>query len=202
MPEPGVLIHDLELMIVMDTTSSMDKQIGDLRETLGSIMSVLSRLTENLKVGVVAYRDSGEEYVVRGFSLRRVAPDDSGMKSLSSFIAGLKADGGGDIPEAVEEAMKAATQSSAGWTPLDKLPKRSRQIILIVADAPGHDLNASRSERLAKAWQSGDARRGVYCATPSASSAYFKNLAAAGKGRVVAPTDMLGAILDVVIDRR
>ncbi len=66
-----MLIHDLELMIVMDTTSSMGEQIGDLRETLGSIMSVLSRLTENLKVGVVAYRDSGEEYVVRGISLRR-----------------------------------------------------------------------------------------------------------------------------------
>jgi hypothetical protein len=200
-PEPGVLIHDLELMIVMDTTGSMGGQIEDLRSTLGTIVSVLSRLTKNLKVGVVAYRDHGDEYVVRGFALRRVEPDNEGMRELRRFIEGMNADGGGDFPEAVTEAMNAATLASAGWTPLAKLPERSKQIILIVADAPGHDSRASGSGGIAGKWQSGDARRGVYCAVPPASAGYFRPLAEAGNGRLVAWTDMLGAILDVVIDR-
>lgn len=201
-PEPSVLIHDLELMIVIDTTSSMGGQIDDLRGTLGTIVSVLSRLSKNLKVGVVAYRDHGDEYVVRGFSLRRVKADDAGMRALREFIGGLKADGGGDLPEAVAEAVHAATLPSAGWTPLVKLPERSRQIILLVADAPGHDLMASKAGPSASAWQAGDARRGVYCAVPPVSAGYFRPLAAAGKGHMVAWTDMLGAILDVVIDRK
>jgi hypothetical protein len=201
-PEPSVLIHDLELMIVIDTTSSMGGQIDDLRGTLATIVSVLSRLSKNLKVGVVAYRDHGDEYVVRGFSLRRVETDDAGMGALREFIEGLKADGGGDLPEAVAEAMQAAALPSAGWTPLVKLPERSRQIILFVADAPGHDIMASKAGPSASAWQAGDARRGVYCAVPPVSAGYFKPLAAAGNGHMVAWTDMLGAILDVVIDRK
>jgi hypothetical protein len=201
-PEPSVLIHDLELMIVMDTTGSMGEQIDDLRGTLGTIVNVLSRLSKNLKVGVVAYRDHGEEYVVRGFALRRVESDDAGMRALRGFIEGLKADGGGDVPEAVAEAVQAATLASSGWTPLAKLPEQSRQIILIVADAPGHDSGASRASSFAKAWQAGDSRRGVYCAAHPAAVGYFRTLAAAGKGRLVTWTDMLGAILDVVIDRK
>jgi hypothetical protein len=201
-PHPSVLIHDLELMIVIDTTSSMGDQIDDLRGTLGTIINVLSRLSKNLKVGVVAYRDAGDEYVVRGFPLRRVETGGAGMKELRGFIDGMKADGGGDIPEAVTEAMQAAALPSAGWTPLVKLPERSRQIILFVADAPGHDNMASKSGPIASSWQAGDARRGVYCAVPTVSASYFKPLAAAGKGHVVAWTDMLGAILDVVIDRK
>lgn len=201
-PQPSVLIHDLELMIVMDTTASMDDQIGDLRGTLATIVSVLSRLSKNLKVGVVAYRDHGDEYVVRGFSLRHVEPDNEGMRALRRFIDGMKAGGGGDVPEAVVEAMSAATLASAGWTQLEELPERSRQIILVVADAPGHDVRAFKSGPIARSWQAGDPRRGVYCAVPSAVAGYFRPLAEAGKGRMVAWTDMLGAILDVVIDRK
>jgi hypothetical protein len=162
---------------------------------------VLSRLSKNLKVGVVAYRDHGDEYVVRGFSLRRVEPENEGMRALSKFIEEMEADGGGDLPEAVSEAMQAATAGSAGWTPLAKLPEGSRQIILMVADAPGHDSRASRSSEIAEKWQSNNARREVFCAVPPAAADYFAPLAAAGKGRLVAWTDMLGAILDVVIDR-
>jgi hypothetical protein len=200
-PQPSVLIHDLELMIVIDTTSSMGDQIEDLRGTLGTIINVLSRLSKNLKVGVVAYRDHGDEYVARGFSLRRVEPGNEGMRALSKFIDDMEADGGGDVPEAVVEAMQAATYPDVRWTPLATLPEGSRQIILVVADAPGHDSRASRSSEIAGNWQSGDARRGVFCAVPAVSAGYFRPLAAAGKGRLVAWTDMLGAILDVVIDR-
>lgn len=200
-PEPSLLILDLELLIVMDTTGSMGDQIEDLRSTLETIVSVLSRLSKNLKVGVVAYRDHGEEYVVRGFALRRVEPENEGMRELGRFISEMKADGGGDVPEAAAEAMQAAIHPDAGWTPLAKLPEGSRQIILLVADAPGHDPRASRAGGIAAGWQSGDARRGVFCAVPPAAAEYFRPLAAAGKGRLVPMTDMLGAILDVVIDR-
>jgi hypothetical protein len=201
-PVAGVIIHDLELMIVIDTTGSMGRQIDDLRNTLGSIVNVLCRLSENLRVGVVAYRDHGDEYVVRTLSLRRVSPDDSGMTELREFIRGLGADGGGDLPEAVAEAMEAATHGRARWTSLAKLPTNSRQIILIVADAPGHDPRAHKASAIAKAWQTGDARRGVFCATPGMYADYFRPLAEAGNGRLVGWTDMLGTVLDVVIDRR
>jgi hypothetical protein len=199
---PAVLIHDLELMIVMDTTASMDDRIGDLRATLATIVNVLSRLSKNLKVGVVAYRDHGDEYVVRGFSLNHVKPDSEGMRALRRFIGGMKAGGGGDVPESVVEAMRASTLDSAGWTPLAELPEGSRQVILVVADAPGHDPRAHDAAPIVRLWQASDPRRGVYCAVPSSVAGYFTPLAEAGNGRMVAWTDMLGSILDVVIDRR
>jgi hypothetical protein len=96
-PAPSVLIHDLELMIVIDTTASMGGALDDLRTTLGTIVNVLSRLTKNLKVGVVAYRDRGDEYLVRGFPLRQLEPAGAGLVALSEFLRGLKAGGGGDV---------------------------------------------------------------------------------------------------------
>ena len=201
-PEPSVLIHDLELMIVIDTTASMGGAIDDLRTTLGTIVNVLSRLTKNLKVGVVAYRDHGDEYLVRGFPLRQLEPAGAGLAALREFLLGLKAGGGGDVPEAVVEAVQEATLASAGWVAVDELPERSRQVILIVADAQGHDHKASKSSAIASEWQADDVRRGVYCAVPPVSSSYFEPLATAGKGRLVTWSDMLGAILDVVVDKR
>lgn len=201
-PDPSVLIHDLELMIVIDTTSSMGNQIKDLRNTLESIVSVLSRLSKNLKVGVVAYRDHGDEYLVRGFALKRIEPDNVEKRKLRDFIEKLEAKGGGDVPEAVTEAMRAASANNAGWTPLEELPERSKQIILFIADAPGHDSGASRSGPIASEWQQSDSRRGVYCAVSTVSLDYFSPLAAAGKGRTLTWSDMLGAILDVVIDKK
>ena len=200
-PEPGVLIRDLELMIVIDTTSSMGDQIEDLRRTLSSTVKVLSRLSENLKVGVVAYRDRGDSYVVRGYPLTRVTTTAPSMKPLQEFIGHLEAAGGGDPEEAVAEAMAAATGGDARWTKLKDLPGRSRQVILVVADAPGHDRGAADASKIAEAWHGGDARRKVSCATNPVAAPYFKVLASAGGGSLVPLSDILSAILEVVIDR-
>ncbi len=205
-PRPaGVLIHDLELLIMIDTTGSMGRQIDDLKNSLESIISVMSRLSERFSIGVVAYRDHGDVYLNRLHPIRQVRPGDTATSSVKSFVGRLDAGGGGDFPEAVAEALAIATGRDAGWTVLSSLSENSKQVILIVADAPGHDANAERSTRLALAWVGGDERRSVSVAYPPGvhytTRRYFTPLTEAANGRFTPWSDMLGVILDVAIDR-
>ncbi len=205
-PRPvGVLIHDLELLIMIDTTGSMGRQINDLKSSLESIISVMSRLSKRFSIGVVAYRDHGDAYLNRLHPIRQVKPRDSATAAVKSFVARLHADGGGDFPEAVAEALAVATSKDAGWTDLASLPENSKQVILIVADAPGHDANAARSIRHAVAWIDGDERRSVSAAVPPGvhytTRRYFTPLTEAANGRFTPWSDMLGVILDVAIER-
>lgn len=205
-PAPaGVIIHDLELLIMIDTTGSMGRQIDDFKSSLESIIRVMSRLSERFAIGVIAYRDHGDVYLHRLHPIRQVRPGDSATSAVKAFVGRLGADGGGDFPEAVAEALAVATSQDAGWRDFDSLPVNSKQVILIVADAPGHDTSAERSKRIAEAWLNGDDRRSVSAANPPGAHVsarrYFSVLTEASNGRLVSWSDMLGAILDVAVER-
>ena len=64
----------------------------------------------DIRMGLVAYRDIGDDYVTRKIELTRDIQD------LYANLLELKARGGGDWPESVNEALDVAV-NKLQWTP-------------------------------------------------------------------------------------
>jgi uncharacterized protein YegL len=120
-------IGAMDVALVIDTTGSMGDEMTYLQAELDSIIAHLKKDAGNLdlRMGVILYRDQGDDYVVRS------APLSSDVGSIRSMLAAQHADGGGDTPEAVDQAMVAA--SKLQWRP------DAAKALLFVADAPPHD---------------------------------------------------------------
>lgn len=127
-------VRKLDLMLVIDTTGSMGDEIRYLASELASIVDALKARHQgiDLRVGFVFYRDLGDDYVTNTLPMTR---------DISAAQAELRqrwAGGGGDYPEAMEQALiRAAGQD---WRP------DAAKSLLLVADAPPHD------ENVGKAW--------------------------------------------------
>jgi hypothetical protein len=78
-------------------------------------------------MGLVAYRDIGDDYVTRAFDLT------TDIQDLYANLLELKARGGGDWPESVNEALDV-TVNKLHWTPSGDV----KRIVFLVGDAPPH----------------------------------------------------------------
>ncbi len=137
--KPGIAIGPLDLVLVMDTTGSMGDELAEVQASLLGTLKVLARLTGSLRVGFVAYKDQGEAYVTRIFSLRPATGNQA--EEIVSFVRSIQAGGGGDDPEAVDEALAAAVA----------MPWRSDAAgrIILIGDARAHPNAVARALALA-----------------------------------------------------
>jgi len=119
----------IEVCFVLDTTGSMGGLIEGAKQKIWSIANemISAKPTPELKLGLIGYRDRGDEYVVRSFQLT----DD--IDSIYAHLRDFKADGGGDEPESVNEALAEAIEKMP-WSQDRKVLK----IIFLVGDAPPH----------------------------------------------------------------
>ena len=78
-----------------------------------------------IKIGLIAYRDHCDEEMIKfhNLTMERSAIDD--------FILTLKANGGGDIPEAVVDALYIAA-NEISWR------ETSQKFLVHILDAPPH----------------------------------------------------------------
>lgn len=130
----------LDLVLVVDTTGSMGDEIAFLQKELIGITRAAARKAPGLSVryGLVAYRDQGDDYVVRDYGFTSSAPE------MAGWLRGLSANGGGDYPEAAAAALKAGVDMP--WR-----RGKGERLLLHVADAPPHDRDAGAYLRAAKA---------------------------------------------------
>ena len=131
--DPGVKLNDarpsVEVCFVLDTTGSMGGLIAGAKEKIWSIANDLTNAdpAPRLKIGLVAYRDRGDDYIIRDFSLT----DD--LDSVYENLMGFQAAGGGDGPESVNQALDDAV-NNIKWSP----GKDTLKIIFLVGDFPPH----------------------------------------------------------------
>ncbi len=118
---------DLEIVFVLDATGSMGDEIGQLQATVDSVANSVQQLQgqPNVRMGLTHYRDIGDEYVTRTVDLT------SDIDSFREDLNSVRADGGGDYPEALDEALSDALNRQP-WSE----PSTTTQLIFIVADAP------------------------------------------------------------------
>lgn len=128
----GILANErprIEVVFVLDTTGSMGGLIEAAKEKIWSIASTMASAQPAplIRMGLVAYRDRGDEYVTRVVDLS----DD--LDSVYASLMDFQADGGGDAPESVNRALYDAVHSIS-WSQ----DTGSYKAIFLVGDAPPH----------------------------------------------------------------
>lgn len=121
--------RNLDLVFLLDTTGSMAEEIREAKERVQQLALALgkARPGATVRIGVVAYRDRGDQY------LTLVSPLSPDVQRSFDFLATLRAEGGGDAPEDVLTGLAAALHD-IDWNPA---PEVDRQVFLI-GDAPPH----------------------------------------------------------------
>jgi len=119
----------VEVAFVLDTTGSMGGLIEGAKRKIWSIATAIvdSNPDADIRMGLVAYRDIGDDYVIKKVDLTRDIQD------LYANLLELKARGGGDWPESVNEALDVAV-NKLQWTAGGDV----RRIVFLVGDAPPH----------------------------------------------------------------
>jgi len=117
----------IEVVFVLDTTGSMSGLLEGAKRKIYSIASRIAqgRPTPHLKVGLVAYRDVGDDYVTKRFDLS----DD--LDTVFAHLRQFEAGGGGDTPEHVGRGLGEAV-SKLSWSQDREVMKA----IFLVGDAP------------------------------------------------------------------
>ncbi|MCB9701494.1 MAG: VWA domain-containing protein [Myxococcales bacterium] len=120
----------IDVVFVLDTTGSMGGLIDGAKQTIWSIANRLAsgEPRPEIRVGLVAYRDLGDEYVTRSFPLT------SDLDTVHGQLSGLVAAGGGDGPEHVNQGLSDAIHGMS-WDRGDRVLR----LIFLVGDAPPHD---------------------------------------------------------------
>jgi hypothetical protein len=127
----AVRTRQLDLAIVLDTTGSMDKQIGYLQAEIKNIVKAVNqRFGQDVdqRYALVLYRDEGEDppsYLTRTFDFT------ADLDKFHTNLMAQSAAGGGDLPEAVQEGFKEATKLA--WR-----KGNTARVLFWVADAPPH----------------------------------------------------------------
>ncbi len=121
----GLRKTGIDLVLVIDTTDSMQSVLEDVKREVRQFIGDLQEMVPASRVAVVAYRDKGDEYVTKwvDFSFH--------TEKVQNFVAGLRADGGGDYPEAVKAAIQAAVRELS-WR------KTARRILILIGGSPPH----------------------------------------------------------------
>ena len=118
----------LDILFLLDSTGSMEDEIDQIKDTLLSIASRISDLPSqpDLRLGMVAYRDRGDEFVTRLYDFE---PDAA---RFLDTIRGVVAYGGGDEPESLNEALHVAVHDP------DWRLENAVRLMFLIADAPPH----------------------------------------------------------------
>ena len=126
----GVQHPQIDLAFCIDTTGSMQSEIDAVKSKTKEIVAKLSgsKPSPDIRVGLVAFRDRGDEYVTKIF------PFSSDIDKVVKDISSLKADGGGDMPEAVNEGLHASVEGLQ-W----RENKKAVKLLFLIGDAgPKH----------------------------------------------------------------
>ena len=123
----------VDVFFIFDATGSMGDELRYLQAEMRDVIARAEAATGGLSIrtGAVVYRDHCDEY------LTRISRLTSRMSTTQAFIDKQEANGGGDFPEAIPEALMAAL-NSAGWD-----ENARTRIAFLILDAPCHTDSAT-----------------------------------------------------------
>ncbi|GIK43627.1 MAG: hypothetical protein BroJett011_74600 [Chloroflexota bacterium] len=119
---------NLDVLFLVDATGSMADEIAKIQGTIFDVSARIDSLPgqPEVRYGMVTYRDRGDAFVTQTYEF---TPD---VREFSQKLSGVYADGGGDTPESLNEALHEAV-NGVEWRGGETV-----QLIFLVADAPPH----------------------------------------------------------------
>lgn len=170
----------LEMVFVVDTTGSMSGLIEGAKQRIwGIVNQVMQESHSSVQIGLVAYRDRGDDYVTQ------ILPLTEDLDKVYTTLMNYEAEGGGDTEEDVRTAL-AAGLNNAGWS-LEA--SNLTQIIFLVGDAPPHDDYDDATDTLvtaANAVQRGIIVNTIQCGVAAETTRVWRSIAERGKGQYFA----------------
>lgn len=167
----------IEAVFVLDTTGSMGGLIEAAREKIWSIASSMASAdpAPEIRLGLVAYRDRGDDYVTRTIDLS----DD--LDSVYSRLMAFQAAGGGDGPESVNQALYEAV-NGISWS----RDQDTYRVVFLVGDAPPHmdyqdDVKYTVTMELAK--EKNIFINTIQCGTNNRTTPMWQHIAQLGNGK-------------------
>jgi Mg-chelatase subunit ChlD len=170
----------VEVVFCLDTTGSMGGLIEGAKQKIWSISNQIAsgKPTPDLRIGLVAYRDKGDAYVTKVIDLT----DD--LDAVHDQLKQFKAQGGGDIPESVNQALDDAV-NKIKWSPDPKTLK----ILFLVGDAPPHmdyKDDVKYPETCQKAAARGIVINTIQCGNDPECRKYWQDICRKAEGEYVA----------------
>lgn len=171
----------LEMVFVVDTTGSMGGLIEGAKQKIWSIVNGVLQTPRHpsVRVGLVAYRDHGDVYVTK------ILPVTSDLDKVYATLMEYRADGGGDTPEDVRQALADGVHK-AGWSPAS--PSLA-QVLFLVGDAPPHDDYTQEPSTLAttaQAVRAGLVVNAIECGSAEDTRVAWQSIARHGEGQFFA----------------
>jgi Mg-chelatase subunit ChlD len=172
---------ELEMVFVLDTTGSMGGLIDGAKRRIWSIVNEVMQSSSHpsVKIGLVAYRDRGDEYVTQ------VLPLTEDLDKVYLTLMNYNAAGGGDTEENVRRALADALAKS-GWSNGGSTVSR---IIFLVGDAPPHNDYTDEPDTIvsaALARKQGMIVNTIQCGTATDTKEAWQTIAQYGRGQYFA----------------
>jgi Mg-chelatase subunit ChlD len=182
----------VEVVFVLDTTGSMADLIEGAKRKIWSIASAVVETNPeaDIAMALVAYRDRGDDYVVQ------TTPLSEDIQGLYGKLIKLQADGGGDTPESVNEALDKAV-SGIQWSDGENV----KRIVFLVGDAPPHmDYRQEKQypKILAEAVNREIVVNAVQAGDMAETTPVWKEIAQYGHGRFIPIPQSGGEIIVIV----
>ena len=132
----------IKLMFVVDVTGSMGDELSYLNNELIDIVKRVAASDKQTRIdlSLLFYRDHTDEVLFDYYDFLNVT-DEQNLQLQLKNISKQRADGGGDYPEAVDEALAFALNREWG-------EENSTRLIFHILDAPSHESDENKARYL------------------------------------------------------
>ena len=122
----------IDIVIALDTTGSMRREVASLREEIAGLSELLVKLSEEVAVGIIDFKDRCDpRTALRVSPIQRI--DQRSVRQLTAFARSMSPGGSrcnDTNPEDFAEALRVAL--GMGWR-----TEAERRSIVMISDKPG-----------------------------------------------------------------
>ena len=170
----------VEVVFVLDSTGSMGGLIEGAKQTIWAIANeiIQQEPTPEVRMGLLTYRDRGDEYVTKMFNIT----DD--IDAIYGHLRTIRAAGGGDGPESVNQALDEAVNQME-WSLKEQ---NTYRVIFLVGDFPPHmdyQDDVKYPVTCEKAATNGIIINTIQCGSESTCTPIWKDIARRSEGEFV-----------------
>ncbi len=123
--------YDVDVAFVLDTTGSMSGLIEGAKQKIWSIANDIADTRQGqqgtIRFALIGYRDRGDAYITKTFDLT------TDLSGIYGHLLEFRAQGGGDHPESVNQALDESITDLQWDRNRDTL-----RLVFLVGDAPPH----------------------------------------------------------------
>lgn len=132
----------LDLAICIDSTGSMQPTIDALADALDEMVDILDGISPKMRLAIVQYKDYGD---LGKAGAKVLQPFTKNIRAARKNLGELRADGGGDLPEAVLGGLTVTLDPKMNWQ-MD-----ANKLVVVIGDAPPHPKEAQPAIDLVRA---------------------------------------------------